>query len=364
MSHGSEIGSEFHWMTWPESGSMTWPEPKALYSLGRDAVHGAWEILRASRDIQRLFVPDYFCHEVSRAWTARGIPVQSYFDNPSLSQPRWDDLGDAGPEDLVLAVNYFGVRSQEPWIDWRATHPEPLLLEDHSHDPGSCWALGSQADFAFASVRKVLPLPEGAVLWSPRGHELPTPTEMQLHAGSALKLAAMMLKGSYLDGSPDPAETKERFRGLQAEGERQLTSQRLARPAPWTRDLLARGYPSQWRRQRELNVRRLLELVDDQTPAEALFRTWPDGHCPLAAVFLFPSLEMRQLARNRLIESDVFPTVLWTMDQPVQPESDALADRLLCLPADQRYGPSEMERIRDVVTSISWDTPAVKGSSR
>jgi hypothetical protein len=363
MNGHSEIGSEFHWMDWPESGSIAWQEPNTFYSLGRDAVHGVWKILGASRGIGRLFVPDYFCHEVSRSWIARGIQVRSYFDNPSLAHPRWDDLSDAGPEDLILAVNYFGIRSQEPWIDWRAAHPEPLLLEDHSHDPGSPWALGSQADFAFASVRKVLPLPEGAVLWSPRGHELPTPRGMQLHAGSALKLAAMMLKGSYLEGSPDPAETKERFRGLQAEGERRLAAQQLGEPAPWARDLMTRGYPSRWRQRRELNVRRVLELVDDQTPAEALFRSWPDGHCPLTAVLMFPSLEMRQLARRRLIESDVYPTVLWTMDQPVQPENDTLADRLLCLPADQRYGPSDMERIRDVLTSVAWDAYAVEGPS-
>jgi hypothetical protein len=361
MNGRSEIGSEFHWMDWPETGSIAWRAPNTFYSLGREAVYGVWEILKASQGIRRLFVPDYFCHEVSRSWIARGIQVRYYFDNPSLAHPRWDDLRDAGPQDLVLAVNFFGIRSQGPWIDWRAAHPEPLLLEDHSHDPGSTWALGSQADFAFASVRKVLPLPEGAVLWSPRGHELPTPREMQFHAGSALKLAAMMLKGSYLDGSSDPAATKERFRGLQAEGEHRLAAQQLAGPAPWTRDLMTRGYPSRWRQRRESNVRRLFELIADQTPAELSFRTWPDGHCPLAAVLKFPSLEMRQLARRRLIESDVYPTILWTIDQRVQPESDTLADRLLCLPADQRYGSSDMERIRDVLTSVSWDPYAVEG---
>ena len=57
MNGRSEIGSEFHWMAWPEGESIAWQEPKTFYSLGRDAVHGAWEILRASRAIRACSFP-------------------------------------------------------------------------------------------------------------------------------------------------------------------------------------------------------------------------------------------------------------------------------------------------------------------
>jgi hypothetical protein len=359
MNGPSEIGGGFHWMPWLETGMVAWPEPNTLYSLGRDAVQGVWETLAASREPGTLFVPDYFCHEVTRAWVSSGITVLRYFDNPALSHPRWDDLNAAGPGDVVLAVNYFGIRPHEPWIDWRAEHPGPVLIEDHSHDPGSSWALHSRADYAFASLRKVLPVPEGAVVWSPQGHVLPAARAVRFPIGSALKLAAMLLKGAYLDGCPDPERTKDRFRDLQAEGERRLAMQALAGPAPWGRASLVGGYPPQWRERRETNVRRLLDLLEDQTPGAALFRSWPSGHCPFAAVLLFPSPELRELARGRLIAADVYPTVLWTMDRQATAESRDLAGRILCLPADQRYGRSDMERIREVLSEIDWGAEPV-----
>ena len=74
--------------------------------------------------------------------------------------------------DVVLAVNYFGVRAGEPWQQWREKHA-CVLLEDHSHDPVSGWAQSSRADYAFSSLRKTMPVPDGAILWSPLGHPLP-----------------------------------------------------------------------------------------------------------------------------------------------------------------------------------------------
>ena len=67
---------------------------------------------------------------------------------------------------MVVGVNYFGVREAEPWQAWRE-RTECILVEDHAHDPASAWATTSTADYAFSSLRKTLPVPDGAILWSP-----------------------------------------------------------------------------------------------------------------------------------------------------------------------------------------------------
>jgi hypothetical protein len=59
----------------------------------------------------------------------------------------------------------FAKDSLPGWEERRAAS-EWLLVEDHSHDPFSPWAVGSSADYAFCSLRKTLPVPDGGLLWS------------------------------------------------------------------------------------------------------------------------------------------------------------------------------------------------------
>ena len=83
---------------------------------------------------QRLWLPDYFCHEVARGW-GESAEVLLYEDDPRWDEPRWETL-QPEPRDAVIAVNYFGVRTGDPWFEWRREH-ECVLVEDHAHDPAS-----------------------------------------------------------------------------------------------------------------------------------------------------------------------------------------------------------------------------------
>jgi hypothetical protein len=94
------------------------------------------------------------------------IEIAVYADDPCRPEPDWSTLQPAN-DDVVLAVNYFGIRSGEPWRRWHEKR-SCFLLEDHSHDPVSGWALHSRADYAFSSLRKRMPVPDGAILWSPK----------------------------------------------------------------------------------------------------------------------------------------------------------------------------------------------------
>ncbi|HEX2293058.1 MAG TPA: hypothetical protein VHH55_07080, partial [Gaiellaceae bacterium] len=212
-----EVGGEFHSPVETPRPFHPWPRPAVWYALGRHAV----EALVETRRLRTLWLPDYFCHEVAAGWADR-VPLRTYEDDPRWPEPRWETL-EAREGDAVVAVNFFGVRAGTGWAERKAGW---LLVEDHSHDPFSPWAVGSQADFAFCSVRKTLPVPDGGILWSPRGLDLP-PQPRGTAEGSELKLAAMLLKGRYL-AAGGGNDLKERFRRLQLEGEEQLARSPVA----------------------------------------------------------------------------------------------------------------------------------------
>jgi hypothetical protein len=249
---------------------------------------------------------------------------------------------------VVVAVNYFGVREGVPWDAWRA-RTECVLVEDHAHDPASEWANASQADYAFTSLRKTLPVPDGAIIWSPR--ELPLPDQPAGGAeGSELKLAAMLLKGEYLGGGDDAL--KERFRQLQLDGEERLAASGIAGASPATREALVRGVPLPWRAKRAENAARLLAGLHGWEPAEPLFTEWPADAAPLGAVFTFASGADRDRLRETLREAGVYCPVHWADAARSERERVRdLAARILTIPTDWRYSAGDMARIAAIARS-------------
>jgi hypothetical protein len=335
-----EIGGEFHLPVDSPGPYHRWPDGSVWYALGRHAVAALLERLGT----RRLWLPDYFCHEVVRGW-GEVAQVRLYEDDPRWAEPHWETLT-PGSRDAVLAVNYFGVRDGGPWQQWRARTP-CILVEDHAHDPASGWATTSDAEYAFSSLRKTLPVPDGAILWSPRGLLLPEQPAGSAD-GSELKLAAMLLKGKYLAGSDEAL--KERFRRLQLDGEERLGGAAVAGASATTRESLVRGAPLPWRARRAENTTRLLAALHDWDDAEPLFTTWPADAAPLGAVFVFESGERRDEVREALREADVYCPVHWAdAGESGSERARDLGGRTLTIPTDWRYSAADMARIATLV---------------
>ncbi len=343
-----DIGSEFPWSGLPRGPRTAWPRPLAWFGLGRDAVTAVCrERLRGGA---RLLVPTYFCGEVVAGWRAGGLPVASYADDPRRAAPDWDRLRVAAG-DAVLAVNYFGVRRPDGWLDWKSRQPGVLLIEDHTHDPLAPWPRASGADFAFASLRKTLPVSDGAILWSPAGHDLPPEPAAGDWTGSALKLAGMIWKREYLrDGAVDES-VKRAYRRFESEGERFFQQHPGQGVAAWNRALLLDGMPDAWRQRRAANVRRFVAAwqarQQARPDAELLFGEWPAGACPLNPVLVFQNAAARESCRRRLIDARIFPPVHWPLAAGECASSQAidLSSRMLTIPLDFRCDVGDVERI-------------------
>lgn len=341
-----EIGSDFPWDGFFPPPLLRWPENSRWYMLAR---HALASLLSALSDRQpKLWLPSYFCGEVTQ-FCRQWCELREYRDDPRWSEPDWATLAPA-PHDIVLAVDYFGIRDGFAWRNWRDRN-QCILLEDFTHDPFSAWSGISSADYALASLRKTLPVPDGAILWSPRGSALPQrPTERAWN-GSALKFAAMLRKAQYLQGHGDVAE-KQSFRSLQAQGENLMRTSPVSSVSPYSYALLRDGFPAVWRQQRELNIRCLLARLSDLESAELLFRAWPDGSVPFAVALIFSSPVERDDWQAHLIQHQIYCPVHWPCSTD-QAHALGLSSRILSLPVDQRYGQQDMDRLADILLEYS-----------
>lgn len=336
-----EVGGEFHWMGRAHGPFVPWPVAGVWYLLGRHTVAALLQFLPLRS--RRLWVPSYFCFDVEHYWK-QFFDVVNYQDDPRRAEPNWATLR-PDPYDLVVAVNYFGARAEGPWREWR-DRTECVLVEDHSHDPVSAWALQSTADYAFASLRKTLPVPDGALLWSPRNLPLPVGGVGESPA-SLTKLAAMLWKREYLFGDAVP-ETKAIYRRWQKQGEHEFDKAGIAFASDLTQTLVSSGVPKVWRECRRANTQHLLAVLPNGG-ARPVFSSWPEGAAPLGVVLEFPSQHLRDACRLKLQQENVYCPVHWPALPCCHPADAELAARILTLPTDFRYGREDMEKIAAIL---------------
>lgn len=340
----SEIGSEFHWdpavLLGAERGGLPgWLPAHELFATGCGAID---ELLRLLAPAGRLHVPSYFCMGVAEALSER-IPITWYRHLPDGRGPRWETLRVASG-DVVLAQNLFGRDDGGAWSAWIRAHPGIPVIEDHSHDPFSDWARHSVAAYAVASLRKTLPLPDGGLLWSPRGRPLPAPRGPE-STGAHLKLAAMLLKAAWLHGQP---VDKGQFRALYRQGEHDLLGS--AGPAcAFTRATLPLIDVAGLRDAGAANARALAGLLSARTRDMELV-----GDGPFRVQLRCPSTAARDALQARLARNRIYAPVHWRQDRgrmwSGDHEAAEMAGRMLTLPVDHRCGPADLSRMAEALT--------------
>lgn len=336
-----------------EEGSSLAPwDGKALF-LGscRDALRSLLEHGIAEFGWRRLWVPAYYCQEVVASFLSTGLTVMAYPDGPN---ERLDiQRIDAKAGDVVLLVDFFGLRSRPSLAGFDRTAVQ--IIEDHTHDPWSRWAWTSEADWCVASIRKVLPLPDGGVLWSPVGYRVPpsVPVSSEHALASQERFLGMLLKRLYLAGHPVDKAT---FRRLALSGESRMVASRLSGITGWSMSLLSTFPIDLWREQRRAN-HQLLGRELASVPWLKVLQPDESSMCPFSLIILCDSQKRRNRVREGLIESAIYPATLWALDQPViagiGPNYSDFSKKMLSIHCDMRYSKDEMEYVAQVIRRIT-----------
>lgn len=355
-----EVGSEFHWsdayLTPADADPNITLPSGVLFSRARGALAVVMRMRAASGAPACIHLPSYFCMDIAQYLAGLG-EVRWYRHLPGQGV----DFSTLDPArgDMVLALNMFGAETGADWQGWGG-RDRVCLIEDHSHDPLSPWATARHGDYAIASLRKTLPIPDGALLWSPRDHPLPA-TGTGKPQGADAKLAAMLLKAGYLNGA---AIAKDAFRVLQLAGEAQLDADDGAPAHDVTRAVLGALDLAGLREQRARNHQLFTAALTDAPIAgvEPVFATIPQGCVPYNPILRFSSRAERDRVRRRLAERAIFAPCHWQQDEPGftsgDPDAMRLAARLLTIPLDFRCTPDDVARVVALLRAVVAGEPA------
>ena len=341
-----EFGSDFHrcYMDYRISSNFfNYIENIRFYACGRHAI----DAIVCQERWKRMWIPAYFCYEVIHHIKRTGIDIRLYDDNPLRED---DDIlvrSLAYEEgDVLLRMNYFGLRHKRT----NAGIPVPVI-EDHSHDMFSDWALNSDADWCMASARKSLPVAIGGVLWSPLKKGLPLQIEVTDSCDrlAGIRYDAMRMKSDYLRMNGDKGN-KNIFRKKYIQSEEMLDKLSLSGMDKVSKEIVLTIDLKRWTDQRLNNWLAAVRILNKDF---VVLKSLRDNWQPFSLVFLCKSIAERIALRLYLIDHCIYPAILWEIPgDTLFANAIDFSQRMLSIPCDARYDRQQIEDMCSIINKF------------
>lgn len=353
------IGSEF-WLPSPccserpnNQFSETLPRGKKLFvTSGREAIYQIVKSLSLSEE-EKILVPSYLDWAILDPFVRTSTAIRFYKIKKNLEmdlkdiQEKIDDQTKA-----ILIIHYFGF--PQPLKDIGKLKEKLLVIEDTTHSFLSLHGnkpSGSFGDISFASFRKMLPIPDGAMICYKNEHihvpDLPDQDIWHLVYKEKRELG-LYYRGSFIRSGN---KFHKKLSQIYFDSAEELLSKIFTNPCKMSeksKGLLERLKVEELIDQRRKNFIYLLEEdFDDITP---FYENLPDGICPVG----FPILsENRNELEQHLIKKKIYCPVHWRLPNCVNRDdyriSWNISNKILTIPIDQRYNQSHMDYIRKIL---------------
>ncbi len=135
-----------------------------VYNSGRSAMRAILETIHAKRTPGTIWVPEYYCHNVTAFLERNYSSIRYYYIDPFDCDQDFNFEEFCTRNDVILLNNYWGLFEYNYNTE---SKDRPTIIEDHSHGWLSTQSLESKADYCLASVRKTYPVPIGGIAWQP-----------------------------------------------------------------------------------------------------------------------------------------------------------------------------------------------------
>ncbi len=314
---------------------------EVLFADGRHCI----EALIRQYCWKRLWMPSYFCYNIIEYLQKNtGIEIVIYIDYPGNDDRKAISELCFQKGDVLFRMNYFGLRS------FRSTKDIPVpVIEDHSHDLIGDWARNSDADWCIASLRKIIPIPEGGIVWSPKGYKLDCHPEQSVSNNALVqkRWQAMEEKSKYLVGLQDD---KDSFRELFLETEDAFDNLEISSIDERSKVFLHYFDLDAWYKAKNRNWK-VLSRLSSTKGIKVLF---PESEelTPFSCIVLFENHSERERVRKELINTSIYPAVLWNVPENVDCEVSSISKRMLSIHCDGRYNESEMQYLINTINKI------------
>lgn len=298
---------------------------------------------------RRALVPSFTCHSVISPFTAAGYEVQCYplTENLEIDLDGFSALVDNFHPDVILIHGYFGFDTVSKASEYLACCRERgiIVIEDMTQTMFSRFK-HLEADYSIGSIRKWMPVPDGAFLCGLEIKGLREDTELTKE-----KISAMQAKHDYIFHG---IGKKEEFIPKFSRAEHMLDSR--TKPYAISRFTLSSLNSLDTREfsdSRRNNFNYLATRLSSHPELSVIF---PNASCE-DVPFLLPFYirEKRKDFQAYMAKHNVYPTIIWSCPEELINITDSVTQniyaRILCFHIDQRYNRNDMKKVADIIDS-------------
>ena len=341
----SEIGSHFHLAPVKNSPYNNFPVFTYL-NTGRACLYYLNKVLYDGP----ILLPSYLCDSIVNSFTDR--PIVYYNINPDLSINLPDMItkikkGVSG----VLMINYFGVIDENIDIIVAYCNSNRVtIIEDITHSYLTTDKY--YGDFVFGSIRKTLPILDGAVikvncnyksrytiLWSRFSREVAK--ENNSYGYSYIKFMTTRYLGMWLKNF---TSFKSWWRPLLLSSDDMLEDNNYVNYiSNISKDIIIHSNLSEVKNIREHNYIELNKALNK-------WSMYPNKILHFGYILKFDNGKIRNEVKQCLIENKMYPMIHWPVPKVINNKiSNDIYSTILTLPIDQRYTINDMKRMCDIV---------------
>ncbi len=329
----------------------------AFFNTGRAAAEALLRYLKKETGLKKLLLPSYICSSITGAVRRSGLPYAYYGVTDTLEPDAFDLEKNLEPSAAVYITPYFGPLKDSHLLRLISQMKQQgiVVIEDVTTclfsrtSQGLCFG-----DYILGSLRKWLPVPDGAVLLS---KDMLPAFEKQCAGNdySLYYLAAQVMKTHYLSNRALDKNLYLTYAGL---ANKALFSDYAIREmSEITRALLPSCDIDDMVKKRTANHDFLYDaLLEKSCVAPVMKRT--ENCVPMGLPILCPN---RDALRAYLTSNGIYCSIHWDRNPecPWDKIGHERSDCVLTLPCDQRYGPEEMKTIACRINTFKTTETAV-----
>lgn len=325
-----EMGSSFHEISTELTSSVSnvsWNDYE-LYLSGRYAILDLVLYKKTYEGVTEIYMPSYYCHDVTRLIESQ-IEVKFYECSPISII----DLSLFPRDATVILVEYMGNKL-------RTIGDNSLkIIIDKTHNPLSEFSYPFKPEFQFGSLRKIFPTGEGGFLFPKIYSSHKKISSINDDSLKSLK-RAMHFKKVYLDGGS--ADKKSFLKDFNAFEELLNNTTDIYSISEHTSAFLSTLNVDTIYNKKNKNLD-FLHLHYEDNKKIIFFK----NNCYFS---FFVSLDDYMFIRARLINSNIYPIVLW----PNYEGDIHLIDGkvLVSLHADFRYNLEDLKKLTTILDGI------------
>jgi hypothetical protein len=311
------IGGYFEW-EFPKEKNEELHPGGVLLNGGRYALE---YILRGLTKINRLWLPYFTCEVVLQPVKKLGIPYSFYRINSKLEL---DESIDLSSDDYLVYTNYYGIK--DSYVHELSLRYRQNLIIDNAQ---ALYCKEEEHSHQFYSPRKFLGMPDGGIVVS----SLPDMSEL-LPQSLSYDKCMHLLKRIELAPMEGYADFKE--------NDAKLDDSSICQMSEISKRILRSAGLREIKEIRRSNFEYLHKTLKDKNLLD--IPSMDSFSCPLVYPFWTKDSTLKKLLiSNNIFVATYWPNVFdWTCPGDVEYE---LADRIVCIPVDQRYTESDMSRI-------------------